>query len=231
MVYINAVRARKHPARSVGQAVLAGWCVLSASAAWGSEAVGVRSSNRVMTAVIDEGCNRSASFRRLFERIEESNGIVYVEFGHCALGHLNGCLLPFVVPASGVRYLRIVVTPDGTRTNHDGLIALVAHELQHALEVLAHPEVVDVDTMQAMYGRIGRPLAGRHGYETTDAHAAQDAVLSELTKRPGVAGAVTTPSTDCVSAHDSRSPGDRRTATAFSIVRSVRLQADRWKSG
>jgi hypothetical protein len=108
-----------------------------------------------------------------------------VEFGHCALGHLNGCLLPFVVPSTGGRYLRIVVTPDKTRESRDRFIALIAHELQHALEVLVHPEVVDVDSMLAMYAKIGVPLAGRSGYETSAAHAVQDAVLSErVAKRP-----------------------------------------------
>src|SRR5262245_64753806 len=50
----------------------------------------------------------------------------YVEFGHCAFGHLNGCLLPYVVPTTGGRYLRILVTPDPTRVDHDRLIALIA---------------------------------------------------------------------------------------------------------
>jgi hypothetical protein len=184
MVYANAVRARKRPVQSAGWALLVGCSLLWASPARGSQAGGVRSSAPAVAALIEEGCNRSASFRRLFERVAESNGIVYVEFGNCAFGHLNGCLLPFVVSTTGGRYLRIVVTPDETRTSHDGLIALIAHELQHAIEVLAHPEVVDVDTMLAMYARIGWPLPGRQGYETSEAHAAQDAVFSELTKRP-----------------------------------------------
>jgi len=77
------------------------------------------------------------------------------------------------------------VTPDKTRESRDRLIALIAHELQHALEVLVHPEVVDVDSMLAMYAKIGVPLAGRSGYETSAAHAVQDAVLSErVAKRP-----------------------------------------------
>jgi hypothetical protein len=138
-----------------------------------------------------EGFSRSPSFQRLVERIAEANGIVYVEFGDCAFGHLNGCLLPFVVPTTGGRYLRIVVTRDRTRVDHDGLVALIAHELQHALEVLARPEVVDLESMLAMYARIGRPLDGQSGYETSEAHAAQDAVASELrrvrVRRPGTA--------------------------------------------
>src|SRR5207244_9015285 len=105
----------------------------------------------------------------------------YVEFGYCAFGHLNGCLLPFVAAPHGDRYLRVVVTPDKNRRSHDQLLALVAHELRHTLEVAEHPDVVDGPTMEAMYRRIGTPLTGRlSGYETSAARAAGDVVLSEL---------------------------------------------------
>ena len=180
MVYTNLRRSRKHFTRVAVQVCLAASFVLPATRVFGSEAAGVRSTNTVVTALIQEGSARSSSFQRLLDRVSETHGIVYVEFGHCAFGHLNGCLLPFVVPTTGGRYLRIVVTPDKTRVDHDGLIALLAHELQHALEVLAHPEVVDLDSMLAMYARIGRPLSGRSGYETSEAHTVQDNVASEL---------------------------------------------------
>src|SRR6476660_6456694 len=180
MVYTNVLRTRNHFARVGVHVGLVVSCALPAATVFGSEAAGVRSTNTVVTALIQEGSTRSPSFQRLLDRVSEANGIVYVEFGHCAFGHLNGCLLPFVVPTTGGRYLRIVVTPDRTRVDHDGLIALLAHELQHALEVLAHPEVVDLDSMLAMYARIGRPLSGRSGYETSEAHAVQDGVASEL---------------------------------------------------
>jgi len=182
MVYTNAVRRRKRLARVALHAVFVCVSLFYASKAFGAEAAGVRSTNPAVTTLIKEGATRSASFQRLLERVDELNGIVYVEFGHCAFGHLNGCLLPFVMTTNGGRYLRILVTPDQTRASHDGLIALIAHELQHALEVLAHPEVVDLESMLAMYARIGRPLSGRSGYETSEAHAAQEAVLSELAR-------------------------------------------------
>jgi len=180
MVYTNVLRTRNQFARVALQVCLVAWFVLPAAIVFGSEGAGVRSTNTVVSALIREGSMRSPSFRRLLDRVSEANGIVYVEFGHCAFGHLNGCLLPFLVPTTGGRYLRLVVTPDKTRVDHDGLIALLAHELQHALEVLAHPDVVDLDSMLAMYAQIGRPLSGRSGYETSEAHAVQDGVASEL---------------------------------------------------
>lgn len=189
MVYTSVLRSRKRLARAALQACLVATCVFPATRVFGSDGAGVRSTNTVVTALIKEGSTRSPSFQRLLDRVSEANGIVYVEFGHCAFGHLNGCLLPFVVPTTGGRYLRIVVTNDRTRIDHDGLIALLAHELQHALEVLAHPEVVDLDSMLAMYARIGRPLSGRSGYETSEAHTVQERVATELrpTARGGLA--------------------------------------------
>src|SRR5262249_33677373 len=180
MVYTNVLCSRKRFIRLALPTALASISMLPASTALTLDATGVRSTNDPVSTLIKEGAARSASFQRLLERVDELNGIVYVEFGHCAFGHLNGCLLPFVVPTTGVRYLRIVVTPDRTRVDHDGLIALLAHELQHALEVLTHPEVVDLDSMLALYARIGRPLSGRSGYETSESDTVQDSVASEL---------------------------------------------------
>jgi hypothetical protein len=76
--------------------------------------------------------------------------------------------------------LRILVTPDKNRRSHDQLLALIAHEMRHGLEVLEYTEVVDAATMEAMYRKIGTPLAGLTGYETSAARAASDAVLAEL---------------------------------------------------
>src|SRR5689334_17788379 len=69
----------------------------------------VRSSDSRIRALFDEGSARSPTFRKLLEAISRSNGIVYVEFGYCAFGHLNGCLLPFVAALGGARYLRVIV--------------------------------------------------------------------------------------------------------------------------
>jgi hypothetical protein len=140
----------------------------------------VRSTDRVMLKLLKEGRERSGTFRTLVDAIDHSNVIVYVEFGYCAFGHLDGCLLPFLASTHGDRYVRIVVTSEKSRLTHDDLLALIGHELQHALEVLEHPEVIDVPTMEAMYGKIGIPVAGQRGFETSAARAAGTALRSEL---------------------------------------------------
>ena len=106
-----------------------------------------------------------------------------MEAGVCAFGHLKACLLPFIATTDKVRYLRIVLTQPLNLGNRNRLIALIGHELQHALEVAARPDVVDVTSMIELYRRIGFPLKGRPGYETSAARAAGDAVLDELTRK------------------------------------------------
>lgn len=165
-------------------------CAGAPPAAAVSELAGrVRSTNRTILELLKEGAERSATFQSLTGAIAHSNGIVHVEFGYCAFGHVNGCLLPFIAASHGDRYLRIVVTPDTNRRSRDQLLALIAHEMRHTLEVLEHEEVVDVQTMEAMYRKIGKPLAGvQSGYETAAARAAGDAVLAELLTMPPGAG-------------------------------------------
>jgi hypothetical protein len=141
----------------------------------------VRSTDGPTLQLIEEGAERSATFRALVAGINHSDGIVYVERGICAFGHVNSCVLPFIAPTQGHRYPRILVTRDKSRVSHDHVLALIAHELQHAREVIEHPGVIDVATMEEMYRRIGTPLTGRQsGYETSAARAAGDVVLHEL---------------------------------------------------
>src|SRR5262249_58441992 len=98
MVYTNVLCSRKHLIRVTLRAALVSISLLFASVAYGFDPAGVRSTSETMSALIKEGDARSPSFHRLLERVDELHGIVYVEFGHCAFGRLNGCLLPFVWP-------------------------------------------------------------------------------------------------------------------------------------
>jgi hypothetical protein len=140
----------------------------------------VRSTDAMMVSLLSEGSSRSSTFRALVDEVSRLNGIIYIEFGYCAFGHLDGCLFPFLVSAGGDRYLRIVLSRE-KKVTHDQLLGVIAHELRHALEVLEHKEVIDIETLQELYRRIGTPLPnGSSGYETSAARAAGDAVLAEL---------------------------------------------------
>jgi hypothetical protein len=165
--------------------VLANW----PTPAWGANSTtsivlpsAVRSSDRALNELLAEGYARSTTFQRLVDAISLTNAIVYVEAGICAFGQLKACLLPFMATTDTNRYLRIVLTQPLDPANKDRLIALIGHELQHAVEVAERPEVIDVPSMIAMARRIGFPLKGRPGYETSAARAAGDAIFEELQK-------------------------------------------------
>ena len=78
------------------------------------------------------------------------------------------------------RQIRIKVDP---HTSHDWLIATVAHELQHAVEIAEHPEVFDASAALTLYrqiafGRCHERLSEE--CETTRALATEKQVLKEL---------------------------------------------------
>jgi hypothetical protein len=88
--------------------------------------------------------------------------------------------LRFVTRAGGCRYLRIDIRDAGTP---EARAALLAHELQHAVEV-ARAAVDDRDALAALFTRIGFDVPDRAGM-TFDTAAAIDAgrrALTELTE-------------------------------------------------
>lgn len=145
----------------------------------------VRSTQRFIIALIREGYSRSSGFRELVDVIKESNVIVFVQPAFCAGGRIRSCLVS-VNGSTRQRHIRIIVDP---HTTHDRLIATVAHELQHAVEIAEHPDIIDGSSALAFYRRIalGRCHDGlSEECETTRALATERRVLEELSAQtPG----------------------------------------------
>jgi len=137
----------------------------------------VRSTNQAISAAIAEGASRSATFRSLVQTIEGTDGIVYVEPGHCGHG-VPSCLSLSVVPAGDYRLLRILI--DNARSV-SSLIATIGHELQHAIELLTEPAVRTM-TAAYMYYLREAPTSGA-AFETTAAIRAGAAVATDLARR------------------------------------------------
>lgn len=136
----------------------------------------VRAVGPHMTKVIAEGMRRSGTFAQLVLALNRSDVIVYIETGRGLPATVAGRLL-LAAGTGGQRYLRIQVA--GHATSND-LIALVGHELRHALEVAESPDVRDERTLIALYERIGHPVSGRHQYDTAAAQDAGRKVKREL---------------------------------------------------
>ena len=114
----------------------------------------------------------------IVERVEASDVIVYLALNPVMKPHLSGTLT-WMTRAGGYRYVRASINPD---QNNDQMIATVAHELQHALEVVADPTVVNEGTLVTMYRRIGQQhnSAAPTRWETTAAQEAGFQVRREL---------------------------------------------------
>jgi hypothetical protein len=143
----------------------------------------VRSTERFMIALIREGYDRSPGFHDLVDVLQRSNVIVLVQPAPCAHGRIRSCLVS-VTGSRRERHIRIHVD---THTLHDWLIATVAHELQHAVEIAEHPEVIDGPGALKLYRRIALGEC-RDGLseecETARALATERRVLAELIPIP-----------------------------------------------
>jgi hypothetical protein len=143
------------------------------------EAARVRSTSPHLAAVIREATERSVTFRQLVADVERSDGIVYVEPGHCRHG-VRSCLSLSVVSAAGFRLLRILVDP---LTSGLDLMETIGHELRHVMEVLANPTLTTTQAVYLFYERIAPTV--RDAFETDAAIHAGFAVRDEISRSAG----------------------------------------------
>jgi hypothetical protein len=132
----------------------------------------VRPIGAVARMLLEDGAARSPTVARLLEIIGRSDLIVYVTAGFVQLsGRLD-----FACAKPGVRFLRITV---GTPDAEPSLIAALAHELQHAVEIADEPGVTDAASLARYYQKRGQRIQ-RDEYCTRAAQQTTDAVRSEV---------------------------------------------------
>jgi hypothetical protein len=158
---------------------------LTSSTTLAAERVGgprLRPQDSRINLVLQEGMSRSDTFRALVNRIEASNVIVYVAVTPMMRPSLSGALT-WMTRAGDFRYVRASISIEQT---FNQMIASVAHELQHAVEVIEDESVVDEKSLVALYKRIGQPskAAGPLGWETIAAQRTGTQVRRELVAMP-----------------------------------------------
>ena len=127
----------------------------------------VRAPQMRVQSLLEEGLRRSPTFAALLNALARTDVIVYVESSMTLPKDTQGRLT--MVPLSGPqRYLRIQIRSDLTR--FEG-IALIAHEMRHALEIGEAADVRDPRSLIRLYERIGHSSGGEHAFDTD---AAQD---------------------------------------------------------
>jgi hypothetical protein len=127
---------------------------------------------RIMATSVD----RSPTLRMLVEALEDTNVIVYLETYVPDAARQHGGDLRLAAATGGVRYLRIGLS---NGLNDVQMTAMLAHELQHAIEVATHAHVCDQASLRALYEQIGvRVRTDR--YETPEAIRVAERVTREL---------------------------------------------------
>ena len=136
----------------------------------------IRGIDRRVDELVVEGVRRSATFASLVSDLHATDVIVYVESIYILPARQGGRLL--LQAATGARrYLRVQIR---ATLHKDQVLAVLAHELRHALEVAADRSVVDEQGLAALYTRIGHLNAETKGYDTQEAKDVGDQVREEL---------------------------------------------------
>ena len=110
----------------------------------------VKPADSEMRRLVLDGISRSPAFRAVVDEIHQFNVVVVIQFGLCGSGRIRSCV-SHVEGDERQRHIRIKVN---SRTTDDRLIATIAHELHHALEIAREPEVVNSESALRLYRRI-----------------------------------------------------------------------------
>jgi hypothetical protein len=138
----------------------------------------VRPLDPLASTLLSTGSGSSSTFAGLLAGLDGSAGfVVYVTTSPDP--DRRGSIV-FVSRASGVTYLLIRVC---TRQNLTDRVAVLAHELEHAVEIAgATPPVASEQELQRLYTCIGIDSAGKH-LESEAAVRAERAVHHEIAKK------------------------------------------------
>ena len=130
---------------------------------------------------LESGAKLSPTLRTLIAQIEVASVLVFVDCG-VRMPARTGARLNFITSVNGLRYVRVEI--DCSLSDRP-LIALLAHELQHAWEVGNRDDILDEDSMQLYYQEFGfqSHYDGYHtSYETQAAVDIQNRVMAETAR-------------------------------------------------
>lgn len=137
----------------------------------------------------DLALRTSPTVRDLAHRIEQSDVIVYVEIRYDLPPNVAAYLSWMAATERG-RIVRASLRPDLRPVDAVGMIA---HELQHVVELIEHPEVRSNEALLDLYSRIGHPTAqtGKHWDTVAAITAGTEARLEAMSggRRPSAAAA------------------------------------------
>ena len=145
----------------------------------------IRTESPTLAKVMTGAFDRSATFRSLVERIEQSDAIVYLTCEQFDETTLSG-RTALMAARPGVRYLRVQIR---CQQLDQALAAIVAHELQHVVEIATTASVVDQRSFARLFSEIGFAVCRSprsEQFETSAALRTGERVRSELIHYPGI---------------------------------------------
>lgn len=161
-------------------AITAGTTMRAAEPALDDPSTRLRPTQAIGRRLLAEGFAKSPTFRRLVTRLQRSDVIVYIRVRTDMPSAIGGSLR-FVASSATDRFLMVSLNAE----NSGGmLIALLGHELQHAVEVADAPDVRSTVGLAALYRSTGVRMA----VDAWDSKAAQQAghvVRAEVLAAPG----------------------------------------------
>jgi hypothetical protein len=140
----------------------------------------VRGDSEDVRLLLSSGIQRSPTFRAIVDRLEASDLIVEVQCGSFKSSMLAGRTMLLSARAS-VRYVLVEIACPAPEPS---ALAILGHELRHALEIASEPWVVDEASLEKLYTKIGfstcLPAGVFSEFETADAREAGERVHHEL---------------------------------------------------
>jgi hypothetical protein len=139
----------------------------------------VRTTEPEVQILLDKARDRSTTFRLLVAALNDSDVIVYIETSVTRADRLRGHLVNQIVVQGPHRYVRMRLNPN---LAEEPKIGVIAHELQHALEIARAPEVGRSEDIDELFRRIGFTIGTLCGdcYETATAREVERTVRAEL---------------------------------------------------
>lgn len=133
----------------------------------------VRATSSVVRSMLSEAAV-SPTMAMLLRRLDASDQVVYVVFTNSP--EIPTARTKLVTSSGAVRFLRIDIN---ARIAPGDRLPLLAHELQHAVELADAPDVRDDEGVRQLYRRIGSARDQDH-FETEAARRIERAVRMEI---------------------------------------------------
>jgi len=111
----------------------------------------VRATDPRVQSLIEDAARRSVTFAQLYARLQDTDIILFVEPSRELKSNLSARLV-FLSATPLARYLRADIRADLPRTD---MISMIAHEMQHALEIGQATLVRDERALALLYRHIG----------------------------------------------------------------------------